>query len=184
MKFFTAFFLASVLAAVFALCGCVSEQPDLENYGKVKFKRPEKVVYTQVSSRDCELAVPTEIFPEAGKAAEVNVQLIYHGKKELHIHEWYMIDQYNFSVFYRRIPSDKPMDPKMEFTEYTEIIPIKPLPRHSELRLNPGNRAMLTVKLPFIEKLPAGEKAVYEVYIATSLKTFKIKSKHFMIYCR
>lgn len=184
MKFFNVSIPAGVLGVVFMFCGCVSEQIDLENYGKVKFKRPEKIVYKQISSRDCELTVPTELFLASGKPSTVNVQLIYNGKKELYIQEWYMRDQYNFSVFYRRIPSDKPMAPGTAFTEFTEVIPLKPLPRHAELRLTPGNRAMLSVELPFTAKLAAGEEAVYEVYITTALKTFKIKSKRFMVYCR
>ena len=63
-------------------------------------------------------------------------------------------------------------------------IPAKPLPRHAELRLLPGNRAGLTVALPFIGELNPGEKAIFEVYIATSLNTFKIKSDIFTVYAQ
>ncbi|MBE6369886.1 MAG: hypothetical protein E7056_07000 [Lentisphaerae bacterium] len=167
------------------LCGCstVTEMPD-EDYGHVKFKRPDKVVYEQISARDCQLAVPEEVQAVAGTSCDLEVQLINYGRKEIVIKEWYMIDQYNFAVFYRKIPADRPLDNKMPFKKYAVRIPAKPLPKHAELRINPSNRAVLNITMPFTGELNPGENAAYEVIVATSLNTFKIRSKKFMVYAR
>ena len=182
----TMFFLfAGIFFTGTLFCGCstVEEVPD-EDFGHVKFKRPDKVVYEQISSRECELIVPEEVQATAGTPCEIEVQLVNHGRKEIVIKEWYMIDQYNFAVFYRKVPSDRPLDPKTPFKKYAVRIPAKPLPNHSELRINPHNRAMLTVTLPFTGDLNPGENGVYEVVVTTALNTFKIRSRKFMLYAR
>lgn len=183
--FFRTVFIFSAAAALFLAAGCASQVEQVpEDYGHVKFKRPDKVVYEQISTAGCELKTPLEVHAVSGTAQTVDVQLINHSRRKIIIKEWYMLDQYNFSVFYRRLPEDRPVDPKTPFKNYTVRIPAKPLPRHAELRLLPGNRAGLTVALPFIGELNPGEKAIFEVYIATSLNTFKIKSDIFTVYAQ
>lgn len=183
--FFRAVFIFSATAALLFSAGCSSSpQKPPEDYGHVKFKRPARVVYEQISSAGCELKTPLEVQAVAGTSHTIDIQLINHSRREIVIKEWYMIDQYNFSVFYRRLPADRPIDPKTPFKNYTVRIPVKPLPHHAELRLLPSNRAALTISLPFIGELDPGETAAFEVYIATSLNTFKIKSPRFMVYAR
>ncbi|MBE6380208.1 MAG: hypothetical protein E7047_04695 [Lentisphaerae bacterium] len=173
--------LTAVVAAVFA-AGCASVKEEPAEPGHIKLKRPDKIVYEQIPNAGCELIVPQDIRAVAGNQCLVNVQLLNGGRRSLVIKEWYMIDNYNFSIFYRRLPSNKPADPQAPFQRYTPTIPLKPLPQHSELRLHPGNRAMLTVELPFVAQLLPGDSAVYEVCIASSLKTFKLASKRFTVY--
>lgn len=185
MKNFTCRLLAIPTIIVVLFSGCATEPVEVdENYGHIRFQRPENVVYQEIPSDGCELAVPVNLHAVAGASCSVEVQLVNHSRRKLHIQEWYMIDQYNFSIFYRRHPADRPLDPATAFEEYTVRIPAKPQPRHSELILNPGNRAVLTVNLPFVGNLAPGENAIYEVFIATSLKTFKIRSKTFLLYAR
>lgn len=169
--------------ALLISAGCASKVENVaEQEAPLKFKRPEKVVYKQIPTQGCELTTPLEVQAVAGTSQLIDVQLINHTRRAIEIDEWYMIDQYNFSVFYRRLPSDKPLDPATPYKNYTVRIPAKPLPRHAELKLMPGNRAVLTLALPFVGELNPGETAAFEVYVATSLKTFKIKSKPFMVY--
>lgn len=176
---------AGLLALALGLTGCSSTPTiDEDSYGHVKLKRPEKIVYEQISAAGCELAVPLDVPAVAGTPLELDVQLINESRRELCIKEWYMIDQYNFAVYYRQVPADRPLDKHTPFKSYKVAIPLKPLPRHAELRLRPGNRAMLTVTLPFTGNLNPGEQASFEVYLATNLNTFKIKSKRFMVHAR
>ena len=183
MSFFSKSKSALFLLTAIICGGCTTttEEPD-DNFGRIRLRRPDNVVYQNISSAGCELDVPVDLHAVAGTSTTMEVQLINGSSRKLQIHEWYMIDQYNFSIFYRRHPADRPIDRSMPFQEYTVAIPSQPQPHHAELRLNPGNRAQLTVALPFVEKLSPGENAVFEVYIATSLNTFKLKSKTFMVY--
>ena len=183
--FSKAIFMFSAAAIVLLAAGCASQKEALsEDFGHVKFKRPDKVVYEKIPSSGCELKVPLDVQAVSGTSQLIDVHLINQSRRAVVIKEWYMNDQYNFTVFYRRLPDDKPLDPKTPFKKYAVRIPAKPLPRHAELRLMPANRAVLTVALPFVGELNPGENAAFEVYIATSLNTFKIKSETFMVYAR
>lgn len=175
-----------LLAAVALLAGCAGAPDEAvdENYGHIKFKPPDKVVYEEISSRNCELAVPVDLQVAAGTPGELELQLINHGRQEVIIKEWYMVDEYNFDVFYRRVPSDRPLAPETPYQKYSIRIPAQPQPRHAELQLKPGTRAMLTITLPFTGEVNPGENAIFEVYVATSLHTFKIRSKNLMVYTR
>ncbi len=185
MSFFSKYPVAvfSLLALICGGCASNSDESG-DDFGRIRLRRPDNVVYKEISTAGCELDVPVDLHAVAGTSTIMNVQLINNSSRKLQIQEWYMIDQYNFSIFYRRLPDDRPMDRTTPFQKYSVTIPAQPQPHHAELRLNPGNRAMLTVALPFIEDLAPGETAVFEVYIATSLNTFKIKSKMFMVYTR
>lgn len=183
--FSKAIFMFSAAAIALLVAGCASQKEAVsEDFGHVKFKRPDKVTYEQIPSSGCELKVPLEVQATAGTSQLINVHLINHSRRAIVIKEWYMNDQYNFTVFYRRLPAGKPLDPKTPFQKYAVRIPAKPLPRHSGLHLMPSNQAVLTVALPFVGELNPGEMAAFEAYIATSLNTFKIKSETFMVYAR
>ena len=179
------FFVFSAAAAVLLSAGCASQVEEIpENYGHIKFKRPEKVVYEQISALGMNLSAPKEVHAVAGTKHTIDLQLINRSKRKVVIKEWYMLDHYNFSIFYRKMPADRPLDSSVPFKEYTVRIPLKPLPQHAELQLMPNNRAVLTIDLPFVGELNPGENAAFETYVATSLKTFKIKSNTFMVYAR
>lgn len=187
MRDFKHFFSLFALAAAVVLSGCASDNPEStadEDFGKVKFKRPDKVTYEQISTRDCELNVPGDVQATAGTPSEIPVQLINHGRTAVIIKEWYMVDQYNFQIFYRKVPADKPLDNDVPYQKYSVRIPARPQPRHAELRLNPGNRAVLNVALPFTGDLAPGETAVFEAFVVTSLNTFKLRSPKFHVYAR
>lgn len=183
MRFILFSCFAAVIVFLSAGCATVREEPPAD-FGHVKLKRPKNVVYEQISTRGCELQTPREVRAIAGTRQTIDVLLHNNSKREIFIKEWYMTDNYNFSIFYRRLPADRPLDPKTPYQKYTVRIPAKPLPKHAELRLMPGNRAMLAVDLPFVEQLAPGENAIFEVFVATSLHTFKISSKTFMVYTR
>ena len=173
------FFELLILAAGL-FSGCSTEQVPDENFGKIKVKPPEKIVYDVIPSQGCALVTAPDMKVIAGDAANIEVQLINNSRRELRIDEWYMLDSYNMAIFYRRLPSDRPLDPKTPFQKITPRMTSKP--RHAELRLKPNNRVILNIPLPFVSDLNPGEMATFEVYIATNLHTFKLRSKRFMVY--
>lgn len=162
--------------------GCVSEAPVDENkFGHMTMKRPDKVAYEQIDTKGLTLEPIGNMVMASGTPGFVYVQLSNHSIRDVQIAEWYMIDQYNFAVYYRRLPADRPADPKTPYQCYSVRIPAKPRPVHSELRLKPHNRAQMLIELPFIGDLAPGEKAEFEVYVATSLMTFKIQTAPFTV---
>ena len=170
-----------LIATVLSGAGCAGSKsveklpPDI--------KPPKSnVLPPNISSADCVLTVPRDVKANSGTPCDVDVQLINNGRKDLTLKEWYMLDRNNFSIYYRRVPADRPVAKNTPFKKYTPHIPAKPRPRHAELNLKPGNRAMVTVTLPFTGELAPGEPAVFQAYIATSLVTFKIKSNLFTVY--
>ena len=174
------FFELLLIAATGFFCGCSTDQTPDENFGKIKVKPPEKIVYEIIPSTGCSLVTAPDVKVIAGDAAAMEVQLVNKSRRELRIKEWYMLDGNNFAIFYRRLPSDRPLDPKTPFKKITPRLTGQP--RHAELRLKPENRAVLTVNLPFVSDLNPGETAAFEVYIASNLNTFKLRSKRFMVY--
>ena len=181
MRFSLSCVLFSAMASVFIFSGCVSEPPP-ENFGKKKIKPPAKVTYEKISNRFCKLSVPMEIRAVSGTPLTIPVQLINNSTQVLLIKEWYMLDQNNFAICYRRLLPDRPLDKRTPFKKIVPKLMRNPAPRHAELQLKPANRAMFELQIPFIEKLKPGEKATFEVFIATSLKTFSLKSDTFTIY--
>ncbi len=179
---------AALAGAIFAAGiagGCAApETIDESQVGHVTMKRPAQVQYEQIPADGCTLEPLGKLEAVAGTPFMLNVLLTNRGLRDLQIKEWYMIDQYNFAVYYRRLPADRPLDPKTPFNCYRVRIPFKPRPNHSELRLAPGNRAELTVELPFTGELAPGEKAEFEVYLATALETFKLRSPTFLVVAR
>lgn len=172
--------IGAALAALLA-SGCVSEAPDEDQVGHVSMKRPASVTYEQIDAGDMKLEPVGELRLTAGTPGVISIQLTNHGIKDVQIPEWYMVDQYNFAVYYRRLPDDRPVDPAAPYQCYRVKIPFKPRPVHSELQLKPHNRALMTVTLPFISELAPGEKAEFQVYVATALMTFKIQTAPFTV---
>ena len=181
MRFPTCFCGLFSAVSLLIFCGCVTEVPD-KDFGKKKIPPPDKVNYQKISSTHCKIAVPMEVKAISGTPLTIPVQLINNSTRVLLIKEWYMLDQNNFAIFYRRVPADHPLDNRTPFTRIVPRLLRNPPPRHAELQLKPANRAMFELNIPFIGELNPGEKASFEVYIATSLKTFSLKSPRFMIY--
>ena len=165
------------------LCGCAADAPAakevdfLDTVPTVTLK--SKV--PRVSSKECVLKVPYDITATAGMPLEFSVILSYEGFRQLVIKEWYMFDQYNFEIRYRRLPDDRVPDKNQPFLKYRMKIPKDPAPRRSELMLNQGNRAMLTLNFPIPGELAPGEKAIYEVYVVTALRTFRLASNRMIV---
>ena len=111
MSFFSKSKSALFLLTAIICGGCTTttEEPD-DNFGRIRLRRPDNVVYQNISSAGCELDVPVDLHAVAGTSTTMEVQLINGSSRKLQIHEWYMIDQYNFSIFYRRHPADRPID--------------------------------------------------------------------------
>ena len=185
-KLFSYLFAASMLALV--MTGCSSSRTAEQNLDPSEFenmpKRSSKKVLPKIPTGDCELKIPYDINAQAGTSMELNVILSYYGYKPLEIKEWYMFDPYNFEVRYRRLSADRINDKKTPFKVYSVKPPKGSDVNRSGLILNRDNQAMLTLQLPFIGELNPGEKALFEVYVYTSLRTFKLRSNRMLIRTR
>lgn len=178
-------YLAAILCAVF-FSGCTADQP-VEDDKNFLDKIPtvvKKSKMKRISSKECTLKVPYDITATAGEPLEFSAILAYEGFRQLVVQEWFMFDQYNFEIRYRRLPDTRVPDKKQPFLKYRMKMPKDPAPRRSELMLNRGNRAMLTLNFPITGELAPGEKAVYEVYVVTSLRTFRLASNRMIVRTR
>lgn len=174
------FFELFLIAVAACFCGCSTPTRPDKDFGKIKVKPPEKIVYDVIPSTGCSLVTAPEVKVVSGDAADIEVKLVNRSRRELCIKEWYMLDSNNFAVFYRRVPADRPLKPGTPFKQYAPKLVGKP--RHAELRLKPENQAVLNVNLPFVSELNPGEMAMFEVYLAINLNTFKLRSKTFTVY--
>ena len=181
MKTFYYTLFACILLAVSA-GGCTVREvePDPSKFENMP-KRTSQKTLKKIPTGNCELKLPYDITVPAGTSLDLNVQLAYNGRKPLEIKEWYMFDQYNFEVHYRRLAIDRINDKKIPFKVHKVKPPKGAESNRSGLILNPANRAMLTVNLPFIGELNPGEKALFEVYVHTSLRTFKLRSNRMLV---
>ena len=174
------FFELLLIAAAGCFCGCSTRTVPDEDFGKLKVKPPEKIVYDVIPNTGCSLVTAPEVKVIAGDAADIEVKLVNRSRRELCIKEWYMLDSNNFAIFYRRVPADRPLPSGTPYKKYTPKLVGQP--RHAELRLKPDNQAVLNIPLPFIGELNPGEMAIFEVYLAINLNTFKLRSKPFTVY--
>ena len=93
-----------------------------------KLRKRGEITSEMIKKVDVSMVEFTRIGAErlpAGTAGAVAVQMFNHGVKEVEIPEWYMVDEYNFSVFYRRLPSDRPTDPQAPWLRCSPKIPAK-----------------------------------------------------------
>lgn len=182
MKKLSLCFSAVILLTAF-FCGCSSNDADQTDKDPSKFenmpKRQVKKTLQKIPTGDCELKIPYDITVTAGTSQELNIQLAYYGRKTLEVKEWYMFDRYNFEIRYRRLETNKLNNKKIPFKVF-RLKPPKGANR-SGLILNRGNRAVLSMNLPFVGELNPGEKALFEVYVSTTLKTFKLRSNRMLV---
>ena len=187
MKKLFSYFSAVVLLSVFFF-GCASDDPAEKAKDPSKFenmpKRQTKKTLPKIPTGDFELKIPYDITVSAGTAPEIGIQLVYYGRKTQEIKEWYMFDAYNFEIWYRRLDADNLNSKKVPFKKYRVMPPKGTDVNRSGLILNRDNQAMLTLPLPFIGELNPGEKALFEVYVYTSLRTFKLRSNRMLIRTR
>ena len=177
---------ALTVSIISAGCSSGGKTPELD---PTKFenmpKRVTKKTLPKISTDECELKIPYDITVNAGTSLDLNIQLAYYGRKTLEIKEWYMFDQYNFDVWYRKLETGKiSNDKKLPFKLYKVKPPKGSDVNRSGLILHRDNRAVLTVTLPFTGELNPGEKALFEVYISTNLRTFKLRSNRMLVRTR
>ena len=177
---------ALTVSIISAGCSSGGKTPELD---PTKFenmpKRVTKKTLPKISTDECELKIPYDITVNAGTSLDLNIQLAYYGRKTLEIKEWYMFDQYNFDVWYRKLETGKiSNDKKLPFKLYKVKPPKGSDVNRSGLILHRDNRAVLTVTLPFTGELNPGEKALFEVYISTNLRTFKLQSNRMLVRTR
>ena len=175
---------AAILLAAFTGCTVREMEPDPSEFENMP-KRTTKKTLQKIPTNECELKIPYDITVNAGTSLDLNIQLAYYGRKTLEIKEWYMFDQYNFEIWYRRLEADRISNSKKVPFKVHKVKPPKGSDvNRSGLILNRDNRAVLTVNLPFTGELNPGEKALFEVYIRTSLRTFKLQSNRMLVRTR
>ena len=184
MKTFFNCFSAVVLLAFF-VCGCTSDKSaeSIKDPGKFENMphRHTKKTLPKIPTDDFELKIPYDITVSAGTSPEIGIQLAYYGLKTREIKEWYMLDAYNFEIWYRRLDAGKLNGKKVPFKKYRVMPPQGTDVNRSGLIMNRNNRAMLSMNLAFISELNPGEKALFEAYVNTTLRTFKLRSNRMLI---
>lgn len=184
--YLTSIFYAAVMAVL--VIGCSSGKPAAAAKEQTDFdrmpKRVEKKVLQKLPVDMCELKAPYDVTVESGTSLDLNVFLAYYGRTPLEIKEWFMFDQYNFEVHYRRLDPSRVSDRKTPFKVHRVKPPKGSEPNRSGVILNRDNKAVLTVNMPFTGEVNPGEKALFEVYIYTTLRTFKLRSNRILIRTR
>ena len=114
----------------------------------------------------------------AGTAGVVGVEMFNLGDRDVEVPEWYMLDNHNFTVHYRRVP-DGEVGKKIPWSKCEPKIPAKA--RRVPLVLKPRTRARFLVETPFVGELDPGQKELFEVYVATNLRTVHMKTPVFLV---
>ena len=114
----------------------------------------------------------------AGTAGVIGVEMFNLGDRDVEVPEWYMLDNHNFTVHYRRVP-DGATGEKIPWRKCEPKIP--PKARRVPLILKPRTRARFLVETPFIGDLDPGQKEAFEVYVATRLRTVHMRTPTFVL---
>ena len=114
----------------------------------------------------------------AGTAGVIGVEMFNFGDRDVEVPEWYMLDNHNFTVHYRRVP-DGVSGEKIPWRKVEPKIPAKS--RRVPLILKPRTRARFLVETPFVGELDPGQKEAFEVYVATNLRTVHMKTPTFLV---
>ena len=114
----------------------------------------------------------------AGTAGVVGVEMFNFGDRDVEVPEWYMLDNHNFTVHYRRVP-DGVSGEKIPWRKVEPKIPAKS--RRVPLILKPRTRARFLVETPFVGELDPGQKEAFEVCVATNLRTVHMKTPTFLV---
>ena len=114
----------------------------------------------------------------AGTAGVIGVQMFNHGDRDVEVPEWYMQDNCNFTVHYRRLP-DGVSDAKVPWRKCEPRIPAKA--RRVPLILKPRTRARFLVEVPFLGDLDPGAREAFEVYVSTRLRTVHMRTPTFIL---
>lgn len=147
--------------------------PGLKKRGEVTEEMVRKVDTSQIKFNQIGNTRLT-----AGTAGVIGVEMFNFGERDVEVPEWYMLDNLNFTVHYRRVP-DGATGEKIPWRKCEPKLPAKP--RRVPLILKPRTRARFLVETPFVGDLAPGQQEAFEVYIATNLRTVHMRTPTFVV---
>lgn len=177
MKICSALTIIAASAVVF--CGCTTtDQPEKKSRPRLIMGVPHgKVKYKPVRSDNLELkSLGKKVF-RAGRPASLTFAVANNGFKKVMIPEWYSCESDNVGLFVQ------PMQPGVFEPDEKKWVQLtfdfkEPI-MHYPITLLPGNQALVSKNLDFVEKmmLPPGEERMFFVRAELTLESVKLSSK-------
>ncbi|MDD3153360.1 MAG: hypothetical protein PHS41_00715 [Victivallaceae bacterium] len=159
---------------IFAGTGCVSRPEALEViYVPHDFKPIEGAKFTLAPVGNLRLIGDLD--------PRITLCLINAGKSTVRIDEWYMAESDNIKLRYQLwLPGTTAPDP----AKWRKIEPvIEKNPARYPIDLMPGNRILITLRLPFVEDLRVspGKEVRFFLQAETNLKSIHAQTKVFSV---
>lgn len=171
----------SALAVLLIICGCTSTPKEMPKY-KVAMGIPDgSVKYKPIPADGFNLRLISKGDVFAGTKTELVFALANNGSKEVTIEEWYSHEPDNMVIKVQPwLTGMKKPDPEAWIELSFELK--KPV-LHYPLTLLPGNQALISKNLAFIEKLQVspGKMRRYFVQGVLNLKSLDLKSDVYVI---
>ena len=181
MKIFTAYLPFFLLAIV---AGCVPAGQTVEQTALDTLDENYRLVYRKIEDASIILAAlqpETEVI--SGSPAILELTLTNTGSKLLNVPEWYQEEANNFLVHFRPLPTNETPAEAIaaewymiapEFTKGNQ-------PERRHFSLAPGNTAICSVPLDFVEYLPADTNMIFIAFAELNLTSLTATSPMFLI---
>lgn len=157
------------LPAALLLAGCTSSNPEKEmpQYKMAMGVPDGKINYKPIPTKDLSFAMISKCDVNAGKKCELVFALSNKGMKEISIPEWYSNEPDNVIVSVQPwLPGMTQPDPE----NWTELsFDLKKPVLHYPLTLLPGNQALVSKSLDFIDKLAVSPGKMRRFFIRAKL---------------
>jgi len=163
------------LLALSGIAGCATPRmPEMKSAIGV----PDgQINYPPVSTRGMALLMPGKTTFTAGEKTAVTLSVANNGQKAVTIAEWYSNESDNLIIMVQPwLTGMKEPDPD----NWIELsFDLKKPVMHYPMTLLPGNRAMVSKELPFIEKLQVSPGMARRFFIKakTNLKSLPLESE-------
>ena len=174
-------YAVSALAALLLICGCTSAKKEMPKY-KVAMGIPEGTnKYKPVPTEHLNLRLISKSDVFAGEKTELVFALANKGVKEITIEEWYSNESDNMVILIQPwLTGMKKPDP----SAWIELsFDLKKPGLHYPLTLRPGNQALVSKHLDFVEKIQVspGKMRRYFVQGKMNLKSLNLSSDIYVI---
>ncbi len=182
MKLFVMILMTALCAG---FCGCTTATTSrVETTALDKLNEQYRLVYKKIEDASINIAaISEEVIFHSGQPAFLDITITNNDSKLLHIPEWYQEAGNNFLINFRPFKKDETPEEAIN-AEWFLVAPefVKgEQPKHSHLSLAPGNTAIYSVPLDFIEDIPAERDMIFIAYAELNLTSISATSPMFII---
>ena len=180
MKKFLLFTLFA--GTILNFCGCASAPEKKTVRPRLTLGVPHgKVKYTPVKHDGLELKVFGRNEFQAGRPASVTFALSNNGVKKVSIPEWYSNEPDNIGLFVQPTQPGVFEPDERKWVQLT--FDFKEPIMHYPITLFPGNQALVSKNLDFVEKMmiPAGEERYFFLRAELTLESLSLSTKTVLI---